>query len=313
MVLLRGLNYDYSGQQQSSLKEKIDATKTELSLSNTEGFADNDYIIIDPNTDRAEIVQVAAAVTKQEKITITATKFPHGAGTTIYRTNFNQMKFYECATATGTYVLVDTIDMSYAENYTNYDYAGATVSYYYKRTFYNAETTAESAIADANYWVTSDNDLYVTPDEMRTYLQFDTNDYPSQADFRFFIKIAQVNVGLDMDSSSTNILFIATLLQGKVEVMRALATRAVSKGYIQVNAEGRIITKAYQELRLEAENAIQEYKGFILRNNRREATSTQFLDDNTLIDDYTRDDIINMMNGVTDGQDFQQKYGFRRL
>ena len=116
-----------------------------------------------------------------------------------------------------------------------------------------------------------------------------------------------------MDATSSNLLFIATLLQTKVEVARALATRALSKGYVQVNAEGRTISKAYQELRLEAENAIQEYKGFILRNNRREATSTQYLDDTTLIDDYTRDDIINMMNGVTDGQDFQQKYGFRRL
>ena len=98
------------------------------------------------------------------------------------------------------------------------------------------------------------------------------------------------------------------LLLGRSYIMRALATKSVSKGYIQVNAEGRTITKAYQELVLEAENTLQEYKEFIMNTTRREATSTQFLDDTSVIDSWTRQDIINIMNGVSDGEDFQRTY-----
>ena len=155
--------------------------------------------------------------------------------------------------------------------------------------------------------------LYATEDELRRYLQFDINDYPSMEDMRYFIKIAMINVDLDLDTSNTNLLFIATLLQGRYLVMKALASRSISKGYVQVNAEGRTITKAYQEFVLDAENSLQEYKEFLLRNGRREATSTNFLDDTSLIDDYTREDIINIMTGVTDGEDFQHRYGYRRL
>jgi len=315
MVLLRGLNYDYSGQQDTVLKESVAAGKISISVENSEGFADDDYLIIEPGTEEAEVVQIDGAPSSGE-MTISATKFTHAAGVKIFRTDFDQMRFYESTTTsdTGTWNVVDTVDMDFSKTHTNHPYPVPTASgMYYRRTFYNSTTSVESSIYLSKSWQTDDEELYVTPEEMRIYLQFDTNDFPSPADLRFFIKIAQINVSLDMDTSVKNLLFIATLLQSKVEVMRALASKALAKGYIQVNAEGRTITKAYQELRLEAENAIQEYKGFIMRNNRREATSTQYLADTSLIDDYTRIDIINMMNGVTDGQDFQQKYGFRRL
>lgn len=314
MALLSGLNYDYSTQSMSILVERVEAIKTELTLDNTEGFAQNDFLIIAPNTERAEIVSITAAVSKNEKITISATKFPHDVNTKVFRTNFNQMKFYECATSGGTYTLCagGTINMQFSTNYTNFDFTGATANYYYKRTFYNSATTAESDIDSADYWQVTDESLYVTPVELRTYLQFDDNDFPTLNDFSFFIKIAQVNVDLDMDSGNSNILFIATLLQSRVEVMKALASRALSKGYIQVNAEGRIITKAYQELRLEAENAVQEYKEFVLRNNRREVTSTNFMDDTTIIDSWTRTDIIQMMNGTSNAENFGTYFGYKR-
>jgi len=314
MVLLRGLNYDYSGQQSSYLTEVVEPNNTILNLQNTKGFVENDYIIIAPNTEETEIVKIDAAVTSNGKITISALKFNHGINTKVYRTNYNQMKFYECATISGTYTVIasSTTNMSYINNYTNYDYASATAEYYYKRTFYNEETSTESPIDLSESWQVDDENLYVTTEEMRMFLQFDINDFPTPNDMRFFIKIGMTNVGLDMDTSSVNILFIATLLRSKELIMRALASKALSKGYIQVNAEGRTITKAYQELILDAENTLQEYKEFILRNGRREATSTNFMDDSTVVDTWTRSDIINIMNGTTDAQDFQDYYSFRR-
>ena len=307
MVLLRGLNYDYSGQQSTILKEAVNAGKTTIKVDNTEGFANNDYLIIDPLVDKCEIVKIGATIAKNETLTISATKFAHAKNVKVYRTNYNQMKFYESATETGTYVEIasSATEMSFTENYTNYDDTTATADYYYKRTFYNSTSTAESVIADSTSWQPKDEDLSVTPEEMRTYLQFDKNDFPTPADMRFFIKIAAVNVSLDLNSSNTNVVFIATLYNAKAEILRALATKAVSKGYVQVNAEGRTITKAYQELVLEAENVIQEYKAFLVRNGRREATSTNFMDDTTLVDSWTRKGIIDIMNGTSNAIDAQ--------
>ena len=153
-------------------------------------------------------------------------------------------------------------------------------------------------------------ELYATEEELRTYLQFDNNDYPTNTDLRFFIKFAMKNITLDLDSSNENVLFIATLLFSKAHVLRGLATRSVRTGYVQVNAEGRTITKAYQELVLEAENTIQEYKEFILKVGRREATSTNYMNDTTVIDSWTRQEIIDLMNGTNDALDHQSGYRY---
>ena len=314
MVLLQGLNYDYSGQQMSVISTAIAASGTTLTVENTEGFADNDYIIIAPDTETSEIVQVNGAVSNDNDITITAAKFAHAIGVKIYRTNFNKMHFYECATATGIYTLIagSQTELSYATDHTTYDYTSPTADYYYKRIFYNDELSSGSDIDIAEYWQVDDEQLYVTEDELRTYLQFDQNDFPNRADMRFFIKFAMKKIALDVNSANENILFISTLMLSKSFVLRALATKSVSKGYVQVNAEGRTITKAYQELVLDAENMTQEYKEFIINNGgRREATSTNYMDDTTVIDSWTRTDIINMMNGTTNAEDFQNYYSFR--
>ena len=54
----------------------------------------------------------------------------------------------------------------------------------------------------------TDEELNVTPEELRTFLQYDENDYPNKADMRFLIKVAEKRITLDLDSSNENILFI---------------------------------------------------------------------------------------------------------
>lgn len=153
-----------------------------------------------------------------------------------------------------------------------------------------------------------DQSLYVTPEELRKFLQYDINDYPSPDDMRFFIKLAMKKIALDIDSSDENILFIATLLLSKTYVLRSLASRSIKTGYVQVNAEGRTITKAYQEYVLDAENSLQEYKEFMLSVDRRETTSTNFLTDTTLVDSWTRTYITQVLNGTSNAIDAQSGY-----
>lgn len=307
MVLLKGTNYDYSGQNSSKILEGSETGKTSLFIANTEGFANGDYVLINPGNEQSEIVKITADVANDTKLTITALKFNHLKNENVYRLPYNQMRFYESSSLTGTYSLIDnsTVELSYATNTTNFDHTLANANYYYKRTFYNESSLTESDISLSVAWVIDDEDLYITPEELRMYLQFDANDYPKPSDYRFFIKLAMTEVDLDLDSTNDGILMISTLLYGRYLVMKALASRAISKGYVQVNAEGRTITKAYQEFVLDSENSLQEYKEFLLRNGRREATSTNFMTDTALIDSLTRTDIINIMNGTSNAVDMQ--------
>jgi len=311
MVLLRGLNYDYTGEQSTKLTEATPAGSTMLKVVSADGFAVADYLVIDPGNDNAEILKVSA-VTASLKLTTDAAAFPHPRDSELYRLPYNQMRFYECATATGTYVEIasSTAEMKYDDNYTEYDDTTGNTDYYFKRTFYNATTAVESDIELSNYWQSDDEKLYITPEELRTFLGFDPIDYPGPEDMRSFIKIAQMKVNLDMDTTSINVLFIATMYLSKHYVLKALATRSVSKGYVQVMAEGRTITKAYQEFVLAAENIFQEYKEFILQQNRREATSTNFMNDTTQIDSLTRQNMIDILTGATNAEDMQSGYRF---
>jgi len=309
MVLLEGLNYDYSGQETSFLIEKIGIGETTLQVDNTEGFTDDDYLILDPGNEICEIVRINAVVSSNQSLTITATKFAHEANVKVYRTPYNKMHFYESSTATGTYSLIvgSETEMTFATKHTNF--SGGTAGYYYKRIFYNDTSSATSLLSDTVYWQTDDEELYITPEELRIMLQFGENDYPNKEDLRFIIRVAMKKITLDLDTSNENILFIATMLLAKTYTLRGLASRSVSKGYVHINAEGRSITKAYQELVLAAENTFQEYKEFIVANNRTEAQSTQFMDDTTMINSWTRAEIIGMMQGQTNAVDFQ--YGYR--
>ena len=154
---------------------------------------------------------------------------------------------------------------------------------------------------------------YITPEELRVFLQFDKNDYPTPSDMEFFIKISEAKITLELDSSDTNILMLSSLMLSKAFVLRGLATRSVGKGYITINAEGRNITKAYQELVLEAENVESEYKEFIRNIGRRETTKTNFMTDTTAISNETRQRFIDVLSGtqnaIDSGTTDKRQYG----
>ena len=101
MVLLRGLNYDYSGQQSSKINTAASAAATTLVVENTEGFSDDDYLLINPGNEQSEIVRINDTVSSDTSLTVTALKFAHAVGEKVFRMPFNQMKFYECSTEDG--------------------------------------------------------------------------------------------------------------------------------------------------------------------------------------------------------------------
>jgi len=313
MVLLRGLNYDYSGQQTTQIAVALySGSGSSISLDNSEGFVINDYMVINPQEETAEIVKIAT-VPNATTVTTTATfDFAHAINENIYRLPYNQMIFYESASATGTYTTISsgsTVEMSFADIYTTTEYEESTSDYYYKRIFKNETTGSVSSITLSQYWQVTDEELYITPEEVRVILQFGPNDPPSPNDMRTIIKLAQDKVDLDLNTTTAVIRRIAAFLLSKSYILRSLATKTLSKGYITINAEGRSITKAYQELVLEAENTFQEYKIFIINNgNRNEVTKTDFMDDTSIIDGDTRRQIIDILTGTQNILDYDSAY-----
>ena len=303
MVLLRGLNYDYSVQQNSQLTAAlVSGSGTAVAVDNTEGFAINDYILINPREETAEIAKVAAVPSDVSLSTTSTLKFAHSNNEWVYRLPYNQMVFYECDTVSGTYTAITSgsiTEMSFTDVFTTNEYEDGDADYYFKRIFKNETTGSVSDIDLSESWQTNDELFYVTPAEMRTLLQLGPNDPPSPADMATILTLAQDNVDLDVNSSSSTILRIALFLKGKSDILRALGTKALSKGYITINIEGRQITKAWQELVLEAENTTQEYNKFILNNgNRTEVTKTDFLDDTTAISSTTRREVLDLWQGT---------------
>lgn len=315
MVLLKGLNYDFSNQQTTKLVVYAAAGSTSLNVEATTGFPSSGYVVLEPKTERAEIVAYSAITANT--ITTSATSFQHGSGEDLYLMPYNQMRFYYCVTADGTYTYItsSSTTMTYDQTFTNYEYAAGTTSLYYKRTFYNSTSLVETDIGVSDYWkVNNDQSLVVSAAELRVYLQFDENDYPSNTDMQTIINIAAKEVTFDVATSSNQVLYLAQLMMAKYYVLRGLASRALAKGYVQINAEGRQIIKAYNELAKEALAAKTDYDEFIFNNARTETGRTDFMDD---LDDggETRQNINDIQHGFSNAEDFgryhKYSYGFR--
>jgi len=319
MVLLRALNYDFAGQISSYFTSIGNAGVKTINILNNNGFAISDYVLIEPYTDRAEIVKISSISLNTSLIITTGLKFDHNINSKLYKIPYNQIRYYSSTSATGTftYLTASITDMDYRDIFTPFNYSTLLTGLFYKRTFYNATTLVESDIGLSDYWQTNDEYFIITPQQLRTLLQFDANDYPNEDDLRTFIKMAQSQFLLDCSSSNNSINFIGLFMLSKYHVLRSLATRAVSKGYVTINAEGRQITKAYQELVLEAENTFEEYKVFLKNNLQKEATSTQPMTNSGVVDSEMILTFKDMMTGVENAvnmqRDLKSLAGYNRL
>jgi len=152
--------------------------------------------------------------------------------------------------------------------------------------------------------------MTITKENVRLFMMFNDEDRPNDAELDNFIAITEAKVSQDLETTEANVVFIAQLFYAKYLVLRGLAAKSLSKGYVQVNVEGRTITKAYQELELSAENVLQEYKEYLVNTSRVEVMATKYYD-NAGINQLTQTEIIDMLSGVSNVEDLEraQKYG----
>lgn len=139
-----------------------------LTLEDNDHFSDNDYVVIGrEGAEQTEIAQINAAVTPGQTIQVDTLKFAHKANVPVTKYKYNQRKFYGSLTATGDYVELTAygspavIQVDDPQG-TLLEYTGSEGYLYFKATYYNAETTDETDIADSTAVLADESVRYTT-------------------------------------------------------------------------------------------------------------------------------------------------------
>jgi len=143
MVVLRAKNPDLNIYEKSFIATAISAAGTSLVVTNTQGFAANDYIVIgEKNTETREQVQITS-VTNSTTLVIAAVVFAHGVDEPVFLTPWNQIVFRSGSTADGTFADLNTsaIDWDNLDDFTTFNNTAGTTSEWFRYVFQNSQTS----------------------------------------------------------------------------------------------------------------------------------------------------------------------------
>lgn len=177
------------------LSDDVDAASSSISVENEQGFAVDDYIIIERlRSETAEMIKIATVVGKAITLS-SALSMAHKNGNRVQKILFNQRKFYRSATESGTYTLIATEDIEVDRpEGTFYEDATGTSSSWYKATYYNSTTNVETTLADAVACKAAESEHYTSLYEIRKQAGFKDafgvedetiNDYREEAENEF--------------------------------------------------------------------------------------------------------------------------------
>ena len=151
MISIRAKNSNLTtGAKYSYLSSNYASGIGSIILTNSNGFADNDYILLGEwGSETSEIIKVTTVTAATHTLTLaTNTKFSHSESTKITIIKYNQVKFYQTATTTfsDSENYLGAIDIQADSLYTIYQDSVNTTGYgwfkFYNET--NAKITAES-------------------------------------------------------------------------------------------------------------------------------------------------------------------------
>ena len=124
---------------------------TALTVGNTTGFIDDDFLLIGKlGEGKAEIVQISSTPATATALAVSATLFDHDEDTPITRLDWNQVRFYYGATSvsSASAALAAAVDIDPSDIYQYYEDASNSTGYGFVR-FYNETTTGYSEYSDA--------------------------------------------------------------------------------------------------------------------------------------------------------------------
>ena len=136
--------------EQSNLSTPSAVGDTSVIVQNAVGFSTNDYIILGTVGDETTEIAKIATISTNTLGLVAALKQPHSVDTTVANYPYNQFKVYSSTTQTGSYTLLNTIDILVDNPLgTQYNDTTGTSTTWYEVSFYNSTTAVESSKSDA--------------------------------------------------------------------------------------------------------------------------------------------------------------------
>lgn len=217
-------------------------------------------------------------------------------------TSWNKTRIFRSSSETGSYSQIAELTVTTT---VYFDEAG-TSSDWYKIAFYDSVTLVQGPYSTA-FYAASTPTLYINPTELRKFMQFSVNDFPNDEDATLLIQQAHVQIADDAAGiTNSNKLKLLAFLLSSSFIARSLAMRALSKGYISVSLEGGNIMKAHDALMRLSELMYDKYQQQLAKDTV-DYSATAFLA-NSGLDVTTIQEIKDVMNGVSDGYDYQSTY-----
>lgn len=132
------------------IEDKADAGSTTMNVQSTQEFVSGDLILIGlPSSETAE-VRIVDTIISSTSISVTvSTSFLHDRDEPLLKLDFDQLKIYRSTDNGSTFPLLATLNLDYnsPQNGTEYIDTAGTQAYIYRYSFYNSQTTIESAIS----------------------------------------------------------------------------------------------------------------------------------------------------------------------
>jgi len=238
------------------LSAAVAASATPISVDSIHTFSINDYVIIGTEgKENAEIKKITSTPTGTT-IEVEALAFAHKIDEPVVKIAFNQRKLYGCLTKDGTFVFIETKNISVDNPQgTYFSYNGEYE--WFKATYYNEVTAIETDIADAIAGQAGEVQHFCSIYDIREEAGFIDNPYIS--DGRIHLLRTQVESEVKGSIASRYTLPLSEIpeIVKNATIMIAAGrllyreygsdTEGLSKDGIEKIKEGRGILKAIRE------------------------------------------------------------------
>lgn len=169
-----------------------------IGLQNADGFAIDDYVVIGiEGSETAELCQVTAVTSTS--ITIGTLKLGHKQDDPVVKYRFNKIKFYGSTTRSGSYSHLASYGSPANIKPDNpqgalLEYTGVEGYEWFKATYYNSTTSAETDVADAEPYFAVESERYCSIQSIRKQAGLIDNPFMSDEEIERYRKRAENEV-----------------------------------------------------------------------------------------------------------------------
>jgi hypothetical protein len=234
---------DYIKRERSSLASDVaSGTSVTFVIANPDNISANDYIVI--GWEGGEIAEMAKVTNVSgTNVTVDLLKLSHKTGEPITKYQFNKRKFYGSTTAGGTYVELTgygspvQIQVDDPQG-TFLEYTGSEGYLYFKSTYFNSQTNAESDIANSTETLADESKRYCSLYAIRKQANLTNNPYVTDGLVETYRRRAESEVNSFLNS---HYILPLTNSTGSFEVPYLIenVTTLLAAGYIDYQEFGK--------------------------------------------------------------------------